>query len=66
MKMLLISDNKILGFGGGCLEEKKYYDGLKQYAKNNIEFKVISPDEKISEKLDLNLKKIRLLIYMLD
>ena len=33
MKMLLISDNKILGFGGGCLEEKKYYDGLKQYAK---------------------------------
>ena len=48
MKMLLISDNKIFGFGGGCLEEKKYYDGLKKYAKkNNIEFKVISPDEKI-------------------
>ena len=62
MKMLLISDNKIFGFGGGCLEEKKYYDGLKKYAKkNNIEFKVISPDEKISEKLDLSLKKNKII-----
>lgn len=66
MKMLLISDNKIFGFGGGCLEEKKYYDGLKKYAqKNNIEFKVISPDEKISEKLDLSLKKNKIIdIYV--
>lgn len=59
MKILLISDNKIHGFGGGCLEEKKYYDGLKLYARRNgMEFKILSPDGKsVPEAFDIDLKK---------
>ena len=44
-KILLISDNKIFGYGGGCLEERKYYDGLRNYsAQNHCLLKVFSID----------------------
>lgn len=49
-KILLISDNKIFGFGGGSLEEHKYYDGLKQYSANHQdEVKVLSIDEQFDD-----------------
>lgn len=58
MKILLISDNKIFGFGGGSLEEHKYYDGLKRYAsENGAIFRTISPDETFSDSLPVDVKK---------
>lgn len=50
MKILFISDEVIFGYGGGCIERQKYYDGLKEYAlQQGDEFKVISLDEKKTE-----------------
>lgn len=69
MKILLVSDNKIMGFGGGCLEERKYYSGLKRYSQDNdVEFKVISPDTDIPELFPIKLSKnkfIDILVRML-
>lgn len=57
-KILLISDNKIFGHGGGCLEEHKYYDGLKNYSKQNgIDFKVLSIDEKFEDSFFVKMEK---------
>lgn len=51
-KILLISDNKIFGFGGGSLEEHKYYDGLRYFADTyGCELKVISIDEPFDDML---------------
>lgn len=59
-KILLISDNKIFGFGGGCLEERKYYDGLKQYVKvNEDEVKVLSIDERFEDSFSESIHKTR-------
>jgi len=57
----MISHIKIFGHGGGALENRKYFDGLKTYAENtNAEFKVISLDEKISDSFDVAIKKTRI------
>lgn len=59
-KILLISDNKIFGFGGGSLEEHKYYDGLKQYAKvYGDEVKVLSIDKRFEDSLSEPMIKTR-------
>lgn len=61
-KILLISDNKIFGFGGGCLEEHKYFDGLKYFANNKgYEFKVLSIDEEFEYSLSNKMKKTRMM-----
>lgn len=61
-KFLLISDNKILGVGGGSLEEHKYYDGLKNYCQeHNCELKVLSIDEELAEALVKDIRKTRIL-----
>ena len=60
MKILLISDNSIFGHGGGSLEERKYYDGIKEYVNNNGgEFKVLTIDKVFEDSLtsDINKKK---------
>lgn len=59
-KILLISDNKIFGFGGGSLEEHKYYDGLKQYIANHQdEVKVLSIDEQFEDSFSESIVKNR-------
>lgn len=62
MKILFVSDNEILGRGGGSIENKKYYDGLSYYAKkHNYKFRVISLDENIKYQLSVNIDKNRLI-----
>ncbi len=58
MKILLISDNKIFGHGGGSLEEHKYYDGIKRFAlKTSAVFQVISIDEPFEDSFPIEVKK---------
>ena len=58
MRILFISDNKIDGYGGGCIENKKHYDALKEYCKqNHDELKVISTDYNFKDALIIKLKK---------
>lgn len=60
MRLLFITDNKIKGVGGGCLGSKKYYDALTNYcSKHNYEFKLISLDNDMKEKLSINIYKNR-------
>lgn len=59
-KFLLISDNKIFGYGGGCLEEHKYYDGLRNYSvQNNCLFKVLSIDSTFENSFSAKIIKKR-------
>jgi hypothetical protein len=59
-KILLLSDNKIFGFGGGSLEEHKYYNGLKRYANaHHDEIKVISIDEPFEDSFAGKIAKNR-------
>lgn len=60
MKILQISDNKIFGFGGGSLEEHKYYEGIRTFAKQHgHEFRIISPDAHFEASFDFHLQKDR-------
>ena len=64
-RILLISDNKILGFGGGSLEEHKYYDGLNNYVeKHNDKLKVLSIDKNLKNALIGGVTKSRKLDIM--
>lgn len=46
MRILLISDNEVLGIGGGSIEEYKYFDGLKNYiSTHGGTLKVLSIDK---------------------
>lgn len=55
LKILFISDNAIYGYGGGCLENKKYYDGLKRYVdENEGEIRVISLDHNLEDSFPLS------------
>lgn len=57
MRILFISDNKINGFGGGCIENKKHYNALKKYCGESNSLKVISTDEDFTDALDVKLYK---------
>lgn len=60
MRVLFITDNKIKGVGGGCLGSRKYYDALTNYcSKYNHEFKLISLDNDMEEKLSIDIYKNR-------
>lgn len=62
LKILFISDNAIYGYGGGCLENKKYYDGLKRYVdENEGEIRVISLDHNLEDSFPTIVKKNRVL-----
>lgn len=59
-KILYVADNRILGVGGGAIEQRKTYDALKYYAKkNNAELKVISLDENLQESMGEKVRKSR-------
>ena len=59
-KVLLISDNKIFGIGGGSLEEHKYYDGIKNYVSTHGgEFRILSIDDPSDESLTEKIEKSR-------
>jgi hypothetical protein len=61
MNILFVSDNKINGFGGGSIENKKYYDALKYYSESyNHNFKVISIDNDLENSLIVKINKSKL------
>lgn len=68
MRILQISDNKIVGFGGGSIENKKHYDALKCYSQEQgHELKVISVDESFCDALPIQVdknKKIDMLVRL--
>lgn len=61
MKILHISDNMIFGYGGGSLEERKIFDGLKQYSSlNGAELRTVTIDPPFAESLiPLQIEKSR-------
>lgn len=60
MKLLFVTDNRIFGFGGGCLECRKYYDALSSCCINGQDtVRVVSLDEDCSELKDKQLFSIR-------
>lgn len=60
MRILLVSDNKVFGIGGGSLEERKYYDGIKRYIDSvGGEFKVLSIDDPFEASLTGKIEKTR-------
>lgn len=60
MKILFISDNAILGYGGGSVENKKHYDALKKICEiTGAELKVISRDTTLNDALNVEIKKNR-------
>lgn len=64
-KILMISHIELFGFGGGCLENRKYYDGLKHYAEHcNAEIKVISLDKPFEDSFDIQVKKTKIMDIM--
>lgn len=61
-KILMFSHIELFGYGGGCLENRKYYDGLKYYANGKeVSVKVISLDRKFEDSFDIVIKKNNLL-----
>lgn len=60
MNILYITDNNIMGYGGGCLGARKYYSAIKAYAlKENADFKVISLGQNMPEAMDIDVVKNR-------
>lgn len=60
MNILYITDNNIMGYGGGCLGARKYYSAIKAYAlKINADFKVISLGQNMPEAMDVDVVKNR-------
>lgn len=60
MNILYITDNNILGHGGGCLNAYKYYSAIKEYAQQKkAKFKVISLGQNMPEAMDINVVKNR-------
>ncbi len=60
MKLLYITDNDILGHGGGAIGSLKYYDAIKFYADNtHSDFKVVSLNQNVPEALDIIVKKTK-------
>lgn len=60
MNILYITDNNIMGHGGGCLGARKYYSAIKAYAlKKNASFKVISLGQNMPEAMDVDVVKNR-------
>lgn len=60
MNILYITDNDIMGHGGGCLGARKYYSAIKAYAaKKNANFKVISLGQNMPEAMDVDVVKNR-------
>ena len=58
MRILFISDNPIHGFGGGSIENRKHYDALKHYCvETGNEFKVISRDDNLDERFQIDIQK---------
>lgn len=57
MKILFISDNKINGFGGGCIENKKHYVALKNYCREGDTLKVISTDDNFFDSIGAKIYK---------
>ena len=59
-KLLFITDNKIKGVGGGCLGSRKYFDALNTYCiKKRYDFKVVSLDNDMDERLPIEIYKTR-------
>lgn len=62
MKILFISDNAILGYGGGSVENRKHYDALKKYCETTgAELKVISRDKKLKDAFNVEIKKNKII-----
>lgn len=60
MNILYITDNNIMGHGGGCLGARKYYSAIKAYAlKKNANFKVISLGQNMPEAMNVDVVKNR-------
>lgn len=57
MKILFVTDNKVNGFGGGSIESKKHYIGLKNVCGIKHELKVISMDSNLFEQMKLKIYK---------
>lgn len=68
MKILYITDNRIFGSGGGCLECQKYYDALSSYcSKKGFFLQVISLDKnhlELKRKQLVLIKKYRILDFL--
>lgn len=62
MNILYITDNNIMGHGGGCLGARKYYSAIKAYAaKKNASFRVISLGQNMPEAMNVDVVKNRTL-----
>lgn len=60
MNILYITDNNIMGHGGGCLGARKYYSAIKAYAaKKNASFRVISLGQNMPEAMNIDVVKNR-------
>ena len=60
MNILYITDNDIMGHGGGCLGARKYYNAIKAYAlEKKANFKVISLGQNMPEAMDIDVVKNR-------
>lgn len=60
MNILYITDNNIMGHGGGCLGARKYYSAIKAYAaKENASFRVISLGQNMPEAMNVDVVKNR-------
>ena len=60
MNILYITDNNIMGHGGGCLGALKYYSAIKAYAlKENANFNVISLGQNMPEAMHIEVVKNR-------
>jgi len=60
LKVVYISSNRIKEKSGGGIESRKIYLSIKEIAKgNNIDFKIISPDNNQIFNVDLKIKKNR-------
>lgn len=60
MNILYITDNNIMGHGGGCLGARKYYSAIKAYAaEKNASFRVISLGQNMPEAMNVDVVKNR-------